>query len=316
MRTINKYILLSIIFSMTLYAQDEVNQVQQTEKARLELGQTQKMEGEVVLGVGETGLRFEEPTGVYKKVVDLWAKAGIDFKEQFETYQFPEERRQEISDAFRAFLSNSPVFFVAEMDKERLKSIGDEFTLVELGGAEFTQAKQAGKWAGIDYLVKIDAVQSSEGGRLVEAKMINLDTREEYTAVTAQIGEIVNNVDIARRLAHNLEDVYLAKSEEQRLLIQKIQRAETNAMSVSKDTQLMIKVAMVGYSTSAVVGIMKGGFSGWLFGPIISVPIVYFAGVKGMAMVKKAYNDALDQYDTLINEYNSKYGEKYIDYYR
>ncbi len=299
--------------SAYLFGQD-VNSVSQTEQARQALGQTQKMAGEVVLGVGNTGIRFEEPEGSFKKVVDIWGKIGLDFQEQFKQ-QWNEDVRNEISNYLRAFLSNTPDFFVAELDQDRLNSIGEEFNLVELGGAEFTTEKQSGKWAGLDYLVRIDAVQGNHGERLIVADMINLESRETFTAMTAQVGNVINNLDIARRLTKNMVDVYQAKSAEERELIQKLQRSESRAMSVSKDTQYMLRIAGIGYTTSAVFGTIAGGFSGYVLGTIFAGGLSYVCWT-GLRSTKKEYNNALDQYDDYIAQYNNQYGAKYVDYLR
>ncbi|NOZ03062.1 MAG: hypothetical protein GXO92_00435 [FCB group bacterium] len=295
-------LLASFLFLGLLFAQEEEKTIA-VEKAREEFGQTTPLPGEVVLGVGNFGDRKEPFSPMLQKIYGRWGnRMFIDF--------INDKNKQELSDYLRGFLSNSPTFFVAEMDADRLNKLGEEFNLVETGAAEFTEAKQAGRWAGLNYLVRADLVIGKDGERMLVADMINLETREKISAVVGRRGYQVSNLQMAMRLAKNLETAYKAGSPEERELIYKIQRAEAAVDAVSIDTKLMFSTVSTFYAGGAVIGLMKGGVSGWLLGVVFSGGL---SGVGWWSWMKynQLFKQARTNYKTLITEYNRKYGEKY-----
>ncbi|GEM_PF-6338941 len=295
-------LLVSLLFSGWVFAQ-EAEETIAVEKAREEFGQTTAFPGEVVLGVGKLGDRKEPFSPIAQKIYDRFGdRLFVDF--------INDKNKQEIFDYLRGFLSNSPTFFVAEMDKEKLNRLGEEFNLVEMGAAEFTKAKQVGRWAGINYLVKVDQVIGKNSERMLVADMIDLKTREKFSAVVGRRGYQVSNLQMAMRLAKNLETVYKAGSPEERELIYRIQRAEAAVDAVNSDTKLMMSTVSTFYAGGAVLGLVKGGLSGWLLGVVFSGGLST-VGWWGWMKYNQLYKQARTEYKSLITKYNRKYGEKY-----
>ncbi|MFH1851635.1 MAG: hypothetical protein ABIA75_04755 [Candidatus Neomarinimicrobiota bacterium] len=297
-----------LIFSMTTFAQPDLQQITETEQTLEMFGlTTAAVQGKQVVATGAFGRRTEEFSPLVKKMADRF---GEQLFGQFDN----EKNRKELSDYLKGFLSNSSIFAVAEVDQRRLGLLSEEFAAVEMGTAKFADMKERGQYLALNYLIKPDIAFGKNGENMLAADLIDMKTGERYTAIVGKRGYQISNLQMAMRLSTNLEEIIQAGSPEERKMLYEIQRAEAACDNVNLDTKILMVTAASCYAGGALIGIAKGGFSGWFFGAIFSGGL---SGVGWWAYMK--YKDLYDleraNLKRLTDEYNTKFNKKRPLYY-
>ncbi len=188
----------------------------------------------------------------------------------------------------------------------------EEFSRQELGVA--TTTLDAGKWAGLDYLVNLTNVNGKDGEIMLEATMIDIDSGETFSAIVGQRGNNISNLAMTQRLYHNLVEVYSAGSQDERAALYEIQRAEAAVDGASLDRKIMLTTVAACYTGGFLIGTAKGGFGGIFFGTLISGGL---AGVSwwGYKSYVKLYNDSRDHLKKLVGDYNATYNKHKVVIY-